>query len=135
MYSGCLLFFFFNDTATTEIYTLSLHDALPISSSEGVFENPCKGGAVPFSVWSIVCSVVLLLVSFVEQADRAKISPKTSALQPDQAVMLLISHPPILDAPDDSSNSRTRRFRCTRDVLSHNWLRRPCSSRPATRGA
>src|SRR5689334_23513844 len=28
------LFFFFNDTATTEIYTLSLHDALPISRSE-----------------------------------------------------------------------------------------------------
>src|SRR5256885_1779420 len=28
--SKCL-FFFFNDTATTEIYTLSLHDALPIS--------------------------------------------------------------------------------------------------------
>src|SRR6266550_5979324 len=27
-----ILFFFFNDTATTEIYTLSLHDALPISS-------------------------------------------------------------------------------------------------------
>src|SRR6185369_18099341 len=27
-----LFFFFFNDTATTEIYTLSLHDALPISS-------------------------------------------------------------------------------------------------------
>src|SRR3712207_8027964 len=25
-----LMFFFFNDTATTEIYTLSLHDALPI---------------------------------------------------------------------------------------------------------
>src|SRR3712207_8637460 len=28
--SYCFLFFFFNDTATTEIYTLSLHDALPI---------------------------------------------------------------------------------------------------------
>src|SRR5438067_13503610 len=28
-----LFFFFFNDTATTEIYTLSLHDALPISWS------------------------------------------------------------------------------------------------------
>src|SRR3712207_8244958 len=27
----CFVFFFFNDTATTEIYTLSLHDALPIS--------------------------------------------------------------------------------------------------------
>src|SRR3712207_8923484 len=30
--SSILLFFFFNDTATTEIYTLSLHDALPIST-------------------------------------------------------------------------------------------------------
>src|SRR6266540_5804503 len=27
----CSFFFFFNDTATTEIYTLSLHDALPIN--------------------------------------------------------------------------------------------------------
>ena len=30
------LFFFFNDTATTEIYTLSLHDALPICVGDGV---------------------------------------------------------------------------------------------------
>src|SRR3712207_8863013 len=29
-----LIFFFFNDTATTEIYTLSLHDALPILAAE-----------------------------------------------------------------------------------------------------
>src|SRR5436189_4776844 len=29
----CSRFFFFNDTATTEIYTLSLHDALPIYSA------------------------------------------------------------------------------------------------------
>src|SRR5437762_14154055 len=32
-------FFFFNDTATTEIYTLSLHDALPISMHEVVFSD------------------------------------------------------------------------------------------------
>src|SRR5260370_34375237 len=32
----CSSFFFFNDTATTEIYTLSLHDALPISKACGV---------------------------------------------------------------------------------------------------
>src|SRR5256885_12590715 len=31
MMRSVILFFFFNDTATTEIYTLSLHDALPIS--------------------------------------------------------------------------------------------------------
>src|SRR2546430_16669055 len=29
------ILFFFNDTATTEIYTLSLHDALPISAGRG----------------------------------------------------------------------------------------------------
>src|SRR5256885_13096488 len=29
---NCYICFFFNDTATTEIYTLSLHDALPISA-------------------------------------------------------------------------------------------------------
>src|SRR2546426_4793852 len=29
-----MFFFFFNDTATTEIYTLSLHDALPILSND-----------------------------------------------------------------------------------------------------
>src|SRR2546430_12345934 len=31
--SSFFIFFFFNDTATTEIYTLSLHDALPISAA------------------------------------------------------------------------------------------------------
>src|SRR2546430_12629434 len=33
-YTVILFFFFFNDTATTEIYTLSLHDALPIFERE-----------------------------------------------------------------------------------------------------
>src|SRR2546422_7212699 len=37
------LFFFFNDTATTEIYTLSLHDALPISH-DGEMEVFVKHG-------------------------------------------------------------------------------------------
>src|SRR2546430_7387818 len=41
-------FFFFNDTATTEIYTLSLHDALPISGSRrkeaaGSTDGRCAG--------------------------------------------------------------------------------------------
>src|SRR5256885_13341365 len=34
-----IFFFFFNDTATTEIYTLSLHDALPISSTSRTKTN------------------------------------------------------------------------------------------------
>src|SRR3989442_14555952 len=39
------LFFFFNDTATTEIYTLSLHDALPISNNHELFEFDETGSA------------------------------------------------------------------------------------------
>src|SRR5439155_23442367 len=35
-------FFFFNDTATTEIYTLSLHDALPISLSSSCTFTPLR---------------------------------------------------------------------------------------------
>src|SRR3712207_7126427 len=38
-----LFFFFFNDTATTEIYTLSLHDALPICS----WRSPVSSSAWP----------------------------------------------------------------------------------------
>src|SRR6516225_11954086 len=38
-----LFFFFFNDTATTEIYTLSLHDALPIR---------CRGKPMPTPIRS-----------------------------------------------------------------------------------
>src|SRR2546426_10366238 len=40
-------FFFFNDTATTEIYTLSLHDALPISSGLPSTERKSFCGGSP----------------------------------------------------------------------------------------
>src|SRR2546430_3362459 len=41
------IFFFFNDTATTEIYTLSLHDALPILYGERVVEPEEPGVRAP----------------------------------------------------------------------------------------
>src|SRR5215813_15349133 len=41
----CPFFFFFNDTATTEIYTLSLHDALPISSASSRKPNAWSTGS------------------------------------------------------------------------------------------
>src|SRR5258708_24708797 len=40
-----LFFFFFNDTATTEIYTLSLHDALPIFALDSIIEKQLFGHA------------------------------------------------------------------------------------------
>src|SRR3712207_7548403 len=48
-------FFFFNDTATTEIYTLSLHDALPISRSSG----QVGGGAGPGGAGAAVREVAV----------------------------------------------------------------------------
>src|SRR2546430_9653275 len=42
-------FFFFNDTATTEIYTLSLHDALPIC-------DPCGSRCAPWAADTARCS-------------------------------------------------------------------------------
>src|SRR6476620_12694638 len=44
------IFFFFNDTATTEIYTLSLHDALPISASPPSVTTTSS----PRSTWALV---------------------------------------------------------------------------------
>src|SRR6202163_340017 len=43
---SALIVFFFNDTATTEIYTLSLHDALPISIAVRVVDIDAVGHAV-----------------------------------------------------------------------------------------
>src|SRR5689334_24784606 len=44
--------FYFNDTATTEIYTLSLHDALPISSSYSTID-----GTAYIRTFPLVCAV------------------------------------------------------------------------------
>src|SRR5260221_10764517 len=45
-YSLASLFFFFNDTATTEIYTLSLHDALPICSTSSRWRRSVTSSAI-----------------------------------------------------------------------------------------
>src|SRR5438874_8268466 len=42
MFYAHLFLFFFNDTATTEIYTLSLHDALPIYRHRGRLRSWCS---------------------------------------------------------------------------------------------
>src|SRR5258708_24408129 len=76
-----ILFFFFNDTATTEIYTLSLHDALPIcrfSSTSlwiGVF-------ITVFSAWAIYA---------IQQNAGVRSEEHTSELQsPDHLVCRLL---------------------------------------------
>src|SRR3712207_9580482 len=48
-------FFFFNDTATTEIYTLSLHDALPI-----LWRHRLRGAVVELASQFLLCTVLQL---------------------------------------------------------------------------
>src|SRR3712207_1940220 len=55
----CVCLFFFNDTATTEIYTLSLHDALPIYLGES--------GVISFSTISYLSSLVIMtMIGFAQ---------------------------------------------------------------------
>src|SRR5258708_14039783 len=84
------VFFFFNDTATTEIYTLSLHDALPISAVHGKArcgrgnrQHPHRGRfrdrseehtSELQSPDHLVCRLLL---------EKKKTAPKTSILPPD----------------------------------------------------
>src|SRR5215510_16601510 len=53
-YYSLFFFFFFNDTATTEIYTLSLHDALPISPTgrmNTLYPVPPNSASIPPPPW------------------------------------------------------------------------------------
>src|SRR3712207_7162538 len=57
------LFFFFNDTATTEIYTLSLHDALPILFAQEVSLN-VFGRAIEFQwLFAPITVMVSMLIT------------------------------------------------------------------------
>src|SRR2546422_8484868 len=59
LYHADFLFFFFNDTATTEIYTLSLHDALPIlrpssgTCSPSTITSPKSGRSRPLIIFRV----------------------------------------------------------------------------------
>src|SRR2546422_3240825 len=74
-----VLIFFFNDTATTEIYTLSLHDALPIylQAQPRALSSRCRLGA--WGLWDQHPREVL--VSPVGASTRCRSEEHTSELQ------------------------------------------------------
>src|SRR3712207_7325089 len=106
-----MLFFFFNDTATTEIYTLSLHDALPISASLRALPALKAGtlwaGIFIFSpIWGFLPS--LALRSRTENFPKPVIltsSPPLSASvttlskAPEVPLGLVLGHPGLLGDP------------------------------------
>src|SRR5258708_37495156 len=62
--SPSFFFFFFNDTATTEIYTLSLHDALPIYGSSHI-------GATAKDISNVVTDAASGVVDIFHGIDKA----------------------------------------------------------------
>ena len=62
------MYFFFNDTATTEIYTLSLHDALPISLTPVIYGfGVRKELGRRSAMWALFCTLccVALIVTAI----------------------------------------------------------------------
>src|SRR3712207_6846062 len=89
-----LLYVFFNDTATTEIYTLSLHDALPISE---VGERCAAGGQrllpAPQGRDQLAGAVdVLLVVELVVDGDDRRVVAGGQALGDRKSTRLNSSH-------------------------------------------
>src|SRR2546430_17680910 len=78
------LFFFFNDTATTEIYTLSLHDALPICSAV----EPSIGANWKTGVTNFKSDLEALFVTFGSK-DRKSTRLNSSHSQISYAVFCL----------------------------------------------
>src|SRR3712207_9545964 len=75
LYTSSFSFFFFNDTATTEIYTLSLHDALPICWKR-------RSRAASGSMWRRYSSIVVAPI--ICTSPRARSEEHTSELQSRQ---------------------------------------------------
>src|SRR3712207_8090871 len=67
-----LCFFFFNDTATTEIYTLSLHDALPIWTGAygGESNCPMEGPVKPVKAVALLSAILVTGCQNPREAER-----------------------------------------------------------------
>src|SRR2546426_8472879 len=88
------VFFFFNDTATTEIYTLSLHDALPISratpsQSSGRKLRCGAGRASSCRRRTLMRRLALAVLSVMLTADRKSTRLNSSHLVISYAVFCL----------------------------------------------
>src|SRR3712207_9432510 len=81
-----VIVFFFNDTATTEIYTLSLHDALPISTSPFFTTPP---GVASLTVATMISPILAYLL----------VEPPNTRIQ-------RISFAPVLSATLDRKSTR-----------------------------
>src|SRR6266404_6202983 len=88
-----LIIFFFNDTATTEIYTLSLHDALPISAAALKFYVSCLKYPMRSST-ALTINGSATVASSKTSAKRPPSSGGTNLPQETASVYVLPLRPP-----------------------------------------
>src|SRR5581483_8859891 len=80
------MFFFFNHTATTEIYTLSLHDALPIMANETINDPALETERLEEGVWTrgpdgeLIPDYELSIRRSVNPADEVTLGDEIDAL-------------------------------------------------------
>src|SRR2546427_10314996 len=86
--SSSFFFFFFNDTATTEIYTLSLHDALPILNYN---RNRRRRSALPITETELklIAAPAIMGLSKIPMIDRKSTRLNSSHSQISYAVFCL----------------------------------------------
>src|SRR5258708_30583793 len=88
------MLFFFNDTATTEIYTLSLHDALPILDNYLLALSKIRRSIILRTLWANTFSAALdswSLASSFLSSSASRSEEHTSELQsPDHLVCRLL---------------------------------------------
>src|SRR5689334_24164144 len=75
-----IYFFFFNDTATTEIYTLSLHDALPISDLDRFTDLIAVDVAVKFVFVPAIDRIAHHEVVFEEDRKSTRLNSSHSSI-------------------------------------------------------
>src|SRR3712207_8023312 len=110
MWTASSMFFFFNDTATTEIYTLSLHDALPIFRRNTPPGREPPGSCLPARVTLTTTRPRPLGPTDTEGERHARSEEHTSELQSRQYLVCRL----LLE-------KKTIKITSTKDTSHHNW--------------
>src|SRR2546425_6275415 len=106
-----MILFFFNDTATTEIYTLSLHDALPISPPRGAV-RAARSGAFALDDVRLDC--------------RDRGAARRASTAPEGGSAELLDDPRAQRSEEHTSELQSLAYLVCRLLLEKNKMNRIC---------
>src|SRR5438874_9041220 len=109
---GHILFFFFNATATTEIYTLSLHDALPIFTSIEAFRAAPGFGIYAAMKAAVESLTKTLALELADRRDRKSTRLNSSHVEISYAVFCLKKKKKKKAREKQSSTATIAKRRC-----------------------